>query len=694
MNFDHLFSASFQLRYFNDVSAEFESLFDDNGILELTIYHGVFAEWLFKNKRNKSQLTRASFDALEHRLMKQFFFRAINDLAEVVAYADLRDKEGLDPRIVNLLKDARSIVSVLTSLMTVTKQYKPDRFGSVEVPSQKQQQPVKVAEPQQKPKKRFGREGGRKKSVERSKSIQPEAAPSAAAPTALDTNHRLRLPTEIIEQVVLHLTLVNKPWSAFAGKALYKRLKLEDIGPLLNFAIPAYTARVWVSQEQFSTLSMLETSSYIQELEISCEDQSGAWNAVLITLFLFPNLQRLGLKQLQSFDALYPLFEQNLPSLQKLSVQAFAGYRRNQYWLWQGRQGYDKHREQATAFFSQLKTVEFHLCSLVFNNGGACPQFVDTAHENLRSITFPLYAPEHIAREFFAKCSAKLVALDMRYTRLSRETIQMITTTFTNLRAFAFESDWRVDVDGIVHLIQTRRPAFQCLILASDTILDGSIPRQIMRSVITHCRSLEALCLSSQGEEFEANSLQVISILGGRLKYLQLGKSIFNTHANTLIDYVAANCPNLERFDIPSNGKLHQPPLPQQEQQEADPEEDEQFQPQSQPQQQSGGANNNWWQGMRYDRKRLQSFCSNVRNLSIWSFLENLTGRDVCGKGREGGRREKAKMGTGDEDKMEEVEESDGDGIRRNSRRIAMDVDEMGISDLKFLLLVGDFWLG
>ncbi|KAJ3090381.1 hypothetical protein HK102_003927 [Quaeritorhiza haematococci] len=204
-----------------------------------------------------------------------------------------------------------------------------------------------------------------------------------------------------------------------------------------------------------------------------------------------------------------------------------------------------------------------------------CPEFIDTAHENLRSITLPDATPAHIATQFFAKCSDALVAVDTSYAHLSRETLGTLAANCTCLRALAVGNMHVVDVDGLVSLIEKCGPELLCLDLVSED--PQPIPRPVMQSIMRHCRSLEALRLESQGEGFEEDCIELVSRLGGRLKYLDLYLTSFDVHANAIMDCVADHCPNLEQLGIPFTAVLHVPNPPH-EQQEG--EQGQQPQPQ------------------------------------------------------------------------------------------------------------------
>ncbi|KAJ3084550.1 hypothetical protein HK102_000619 [Quaeritorhiza haematococci] len=135
-----------------------------------------------------------------------------------------------------------------------------------------------------------------------------------------------------------------------------------------------------------------------------------------------------------------------------------------------------------------------------------------------------------------------------------------------------------------------------------------------MRSIISNCRSLEALRLESQGEEFEEDCLELVSRLGGKLKYPDFGPSTFNVHANNLIDRVADSCPNLERVGIPYIVELYvpNPPPEQQEGEEG-----------QQPQPQQNTTNNVTGSEVRQESfAKLLRQCPHLHSLTLFDELE------------------------------------------------------------------------
>ncbi|KAJ3084815.1 hypothetical protein HK102_000542 [Quaeritorhiza haematococci] len=276
----------------------------------------------------------------------------------------------------------------------------------------------------------------------------------------------------------------------------------------------------------------------------------GPWNAVLHTLFLLPNLRRLTLGGLHGIQDLYPLFERPLPSLQTLCVKGNPGV---SAWDWTCEELYDRGR--AKTFFSGLRTIKFSGCPIKVNDARERPEFVDTAHSELRCIKFPAMTSDRIAAQFLAKCSNALAAIDTSGVHLSQETLRVIATKCTSLKAFSVTVESTLyddDLDGLASLIEMRGPQLVCLTLFSAH--QDTVPRRIMQLMITHCRSLEALLLWADSEgEFEDDCLELISRGGGRLKLLELHGSDFVIHMNTLINRVADSCPKLEAFALPFN---------------------------------------------------------------------------------------------------------------------------------------------
>ncbi|KAJ3084551.1 hypothetical protein HK102_000620 [Quaeritorhiza haematococci] len=79
---------------------------------ELSSYFAILEEWLDRNKRDRTGLTKTSFDDLEYRLMRQFFLHAVNDLTEIRS----SNRGSVDTHISKLLDQAAIVVKVLTSV--------------------------------------------------------------------------------------------------------------------------------------------------------------------------------------------------------------------------------------------------------------------------------------------------------------------------------------------------------------------------------------------------------------------------------------------------------------------------------------------------------------------------------------------------------------------------------------------------
>ncbi|KAJ3080476.1 hypothetical protein HK102_003022 [Quaeritorhiza haematococci] len=524
---------------------------------EVSIYNTIHLKWAEKNKCDR--LTKASFDDLEHRLMRQFFLRAVNGLTKYKSHFDFSE-EPVDPSIIiiSLLSQARMVVKALTK---VAKHHPvQDDHQQLECSAGSDQQDAtsrpatSIVVPE--PYRRFP-------------ALPPEIVKEILSYVAADELKSKYDYPKTSPTTLFSCALVNKSWSSLGRQALYRRLKLRNVGSMYNFAFP----RLWsarLAAGMVPTLPGLEIHTFIQELKLSNLDQSDVWTAVLHTLYLFPNLRRLQLKDIRGIHELQPLFDQTLPSLQKLSLQ---GYSTSTAWDWEGGASYN--REQARAFFSRLMGLKFSYNCKMETDVRRCPQFVDTAHEDLRSIKLPDDTPAHITTQFLAKCSDALVAVDTSSAHLSWGTFETLATTCRGLRALAVGNTDIVDVDGLVSLIEKCGPRLLCLELISED--RRSIPRTVLRSVIRHCRSLEALRLEFEGKRVEVDCLELVSTLGRKFKQLDLYMTTFDVHANTLIDRIADHCPNLRHLGIPYTVELYVPNPPQ-EQQEG--EEAQQPQPQ------------------------------------------------------------------------------------------------------------------
>ncbi|KAJ3088861.1 hypothetical protein HK102_007758 [Quaeritorhiza haematococci] len=474
-----------------------------------------------------------SFQDLEYRLMKQFFLHAVEDISAILSFDSLSDEaEGPQQqaneqpsrtqkeRASDPIRQETSATTATTTATTAVITKTRRRFPVL---------PPEVVE---------------------------EILSHVAAdelPHDLDYTFRSRKPTTLIS-----CTLVNRVLSTFGRQSLYRRLKLSNAGSLYTFAFSSMLSARPDVPKIVSTVLGLQARSYVQKLELSCSDQSVVWDATLHTMFRFPNLRCLWLRGIGGIDKLHPLFNQTLPFLQKLLIHGDACLG-----LWEWTSGPSYNRDQAKAFFSRLLAIDLYDCTMDPNELER-PEFVDMAHENLRSIAFPDYTPHPIATEFFGKCSDALVSADTRTSHFSQKTFETSTTTCTGLKAFAVTDTDHVDVDAFVSFIEKRGRDLVCLVLWPGTDVENLRP--IMRAIMTHCRSLEALSLDGYGDEFAEDCIELISRLGARLNHLNLDLSIFEAQANTRLDRVADCCPNLERFEIPHNVELYVPDPPQEEQ--------------------------------------------------------------------------------------------------------------------------------
>ncbi|KAJ3091057.1 hypothetical protein HK102_001828 [Quaeritorhiza haematococci] len=146
---------------------------------------------------------------------------------------------------------------------------------------------------------------------------------------------------------------------------------------------------------------------YVREMEINCQDLWMAPKAVLETVHLVPNLAKL-----------------------------------------------------------TLSAIEFDGCPINATDIDR-PELVGAAHQNLQYVRFPDQTSDSIAVQFLARCSASLVAVDTGGARLRGEALGTIATKCTGLRALAVRDLDRVEVAGLISLLERHGQGLKCLVLES-----------------------------------------------------------------------------------------------------------------------------------------------------------------------------------------------------------------------------------
>ncbi|KAJ3080567.1 hypothetical protein HK102_002966 [Quaeritorhiza haematococci] len=348
--------------------------------------------------------------------------------------------------------------------------------------------------------------------------------------------------------------LVNKTWSVSARQLLWKKIDLSDIRLLQPFYYSFAARRYSSIPTSIPPIAGLDVSLQLQELHIGCDDVSGVWELILQRLFLFPNLRKLNLIHLKALSNLQVLFTQSLPSLQELEIIGSFGISGNLDWACNPT--YD--REQARAVFSRLTTIEFFNC----NMGLPQPAFLDAAHQNLRSIHFPAQTPGTIIEQFFAKCSDALTVVCIDDSVLSRETLEMFAERCPGLRALYLPECNHIDVEGFVALMERRGPELRSLHLCGTVGFDEyaiDIDPRMIRSISTHCRSLEEFSISCFANSLDEECAELLSKRGKTLKQLNLLEVILDYPPATIVECVATNCPNLEVLDLPVSSDLQKP---------------------------------------------------------------------------------------------------------------------------------------
>ncbi|KAJ3079213.1 hypothetical protein HK102_003947, partial [Quaeritorhiza haematococci] len=183
-------------------------------------------------------------------------------------------------------------------------------------------------------------------------------------------------------------------------------------------------------------------SAAVLELDFSCTGYQEIWRTLAQNLLLFPKLRRLTLRHLPSPSALSLLFDQDLPSLEHLSVQWEMDDDDIESWDHAG----------ARAFFSRLASVDFNMHNYCVEGFDRC---LDAAHRNLRQISFPEDIPNILARQFFDSCSNALsvVRMDGYGCPISGSTLEVLARKCEGLRALDVQYDEKTGIDAFKYLM-------------------------------------------------------------------------------------------------------------------------------------------------------------------------------------------------------------------------------------------------
>ncbi|KAJ3083104.1 hypothetical protein HK102_001257 [Quaeritorhiza haematococci] len=290
--------------------------------------------------------------------------------------------------------------------------------------------------------------------------------------------------------------------------------------------------------------------TWILRLDLWCGE--GVWRTVMQNLFLFPNLRRLNLDSLHSADDLSVLFDQDLPALQELAIKPRKKpSARPSFGTWDYSYSPSIDRERSRAFFSRLSEVNF-LSSLITK--GTVPSLIlDAAHDKLRQITFPPATPEEITTQFVSNCSDALSVLRIDMPAFSNSLSECLGTRCTGLRALDITCVEMIEPHGFECLMRVCGPHLIALRLGRAEDEGEIMDARIIRSVTSHCRSLESLGVAVHDficdteASFKDDLLDLVRQCGRALQYLSLsvvgwegpllGRAVLETIANS--------CPNL-----------------------------------------------------------------------------------------------------------------------------------------------------
>ncbi|KAJ3092642.1 hypothetical protein HK102_004881 [Quaeritorhiza haematococci] len=514
----------------------------------LAQYARIISGWNAHGRDNVSPLPH--LERLEHRLFKLFFFDVFSALARLSEASRLQQelqdlKEGKG-HICDLLKTSTFLMSSLLRLLQSDNRLDhgmgddvcPSDFScSTSALEKGIQQHVDVPVP------------------------LPEIQPSTSKAPAL----RRGLPPEIVTEIVkyrhaLHdskslaaFALVNRVWRSVAMPRVWKNVLLYSTERKFRFLGSLYSS---VFEATTRKLNSLPCASVVR-LEVGAVDQHNLWHTIIENLYLFPNLRKLVI-WLPSVDDLSLLFDQHLPALQSLSVSGERGGTFDDPWGEYGswKYGPTVDRQQSRTFFSRLMEMDLS-ANQVSNQDVDCPALLDAAHANLRKIAFPSSVPDSVAKQFFDNCShalsvVKIVRMD---PPLSRSTFEVLAERCTGLRALHIFDAEEADVDGFEHLMNLRGPQMIALELGW---VDGSMsvdPRMV-RSIATHCRSLQYLSIRVDPTLTATPSLgtdivDLIQRCGRSLQVFYLCIIEYdiaqpsNITENVLIQTIAECCPDL-----------------------------------------------------------------------------------------------------------------------------------------------------
>ncbi|KAJ3069130.1 hypothetical protein HK102_006987, partial [Quaeritorhiza haematococci] len=339
--------------------------------------------------------------------------------------------------------------------------------------------------------------------------------------------------------------LVNRTWHSVALPLMWKKVRLDSTLSTFLFL------RGLLSTCYVSRSNTVQNCAHVAvvDLEFPCADHKNVWRTLAQNLFLFPRLQRLTLRDLPILSELSLLFDQDLPSLEDLTVDCDNV----------GEESWD--HECARSFFSRLASVDLHVSDPSATNFECV---LDAAHGNLRQICFPQGTPDTLVRRFFGSCSNALSVVNANgfESPLSGSTLQVLANNCTGLRALQVEYDDETGLDGFKYLFELRGPQLVALRLY-DSSDYGDMSPQLLRLVNKHCRSLEYLVLSIRiffetRSSFEHEILDLLRKRGSTLRYLSLGTTAFSDmdindtylHItdNLLIKTIGESCPNLRRL--------------------------------------------------------------------------------------------------------------------------------------------------
>ncbi|KAJ3086529.1 hypothetical protein HK102_012976 [Quaeritorhiza haematococci] len=353
--------------------------------------------------------------------------------------------------------------------------------------------------------------------------------------------------------------LVDRRWHSVATPFLWRVARLNNPRVLYRFLDDVYN-NSW-GRVQTGDIRILSSRLSVTKLKLFCRDGQYLWQTVVRNLFLFPNLRRLTLDGPGSPDDLSLLFDQDLPSLEHLTMCAHFKMDADRSGGASWDYGPSVDRERARAFFSRLISVKFswHFYLGLDTHTIRCPVLMDVAHSKLRRITIPEQIPDWIVREFVQNSSHALSVMCLVAESLYPSTLEDVGKNCAGLRALRLREG--VNPEEFRGLMKVRGSQLVALQLGIDG-LDYFEEPGLLPLVTDYCRSLEYLSValsltSSKAASIEEDLVNLVQQCGPSLRYLSVYlqrsyKIDWAISTATLISTVARCCPLLRglRFQV------------------------------------------------------------------------------------------------------------------------------------------------